>query len=116
MSKYIKNLSNDLIGKHDFKAIFRLMRASTKDSTDHKDQFIKYVEGHLEAHAVKSMSPETLGRVMCSFDRDDLKVVMEDVFKHVHYHPDDMEKTFREIVSSTLACAIWSYLSPEYYV
>lgn len=102
MRSYIVNLTNNLIGKNRYDDIFRRM--------GNEDEFLTHVKFDLDANDVHNMTPETLGKVMCSFEIGD--VLSAHPGKEVTFS-GDCEELLREIVSTCLAYAIRSRLNGE---
>ena len=97
MRQYIVNLTNHLIGKNRYDQIFYRI----KDPRE----FIKQVRLDLEAKDVRDMSPETLGKIMCSFEIGDVMASKADIFTSIHFS-GDCEEMLRELVSLCLAYVI----------
>lgn len=68
MRLYIVNLTNYLIGKHGFDLMFGNMKARAKSAPRWKQEFVSWVHVTISSKDVREMSPETLGKVMCSFE------------------------------------------------
>ena len=73
MKEYIVNLTNNLIGKHGFDLIFESMKAT--NPSGHTQQFFKLVHMTIGSNDVRDMSPETLGKVICSIDGDEIPIM-----------------------------------------
>jgi len=71
MREYIVNLTNNLIGKHGFDLMFNSMKAENL-AEGWQEIFAKLVRSTISPRDVRKMSPETLGKVMCSFEEDEL--------------------------------------------
>lgn len=102
MRTYIINLTNQLIGKHAFDRLDRM----------NCDQFIFHVKSVLELVDVHDMKPETLGKVMCSFEHGDVPTSKEGLFRHITYG-GDCTRVLRELVAFCLARAIYERLTAE---
>lgn len=106
MKPYIKNLTTELIRKGRYDLFY--------DHTPGQAEFRNFVSDDLECGAVRDMTPETLGRIMCAFETGDIAATKEQIFSQVHFagNPGDM---FREMVALMLAYVIWErlYDGPE---
>ena len=97
MRQYIVNLTGNLIGKNNYDALAQKIGLT--------DKFIEHVKSDLEAKDVRKMSPETLGRVMCSLEVGDVMATKEQLCRSVHF-AGDCEEMLRELLSLCLAYAI----------
>jgi hypothetical protein len=104
MTPYIKNLTNNLIGKHRFDEFFRRRIGKTS--------FIDSVRIMLETADVRVMNPETLGRVLCSLEIGDVMLGKKELFGGLHFSGDPGE-TLREMVAACLAQVIHDRLDPS---
>lgn len=102
MREYIVNLTNNLIGKNRYDEIFRRM--------DNRNEFLTHVKFDLDSGDVRDMTPETLGKIMCSFEIGD--VLSSHPGKEVTFS-GDCEDFLRETVSLCLAYAIRGRLNQE---
>lgn len=102
MRKYIVNLTSNLINKNRYDEIFARM--------NNPSEFLTHIALDLESDDVKDMSPETLGKIMCSFEIGD--VMSGHPGKEVKFS-GDCEDLLREIVSICLAYVIRSRLNGE---
>jgi hypothetical protein len=101
MREYIYNLTNNLIGKHNFVAIWEKMQ-------DRKG-FLSHVKMELEVSDVSCMKPETLGRVMCSFESGEVVASREELSVGFDGRCDGL---LRELVSLCLAYVIRERVAP----
>lgn len=92
MGPYITRLTGNLIGKNNYDNVLRRCRT--------KQEFISHVRVDLEFGDVAGWTPETLGRVMCSFEPGEIPVVH--LGKEVHFY-GDCAAMLREMVSVALA-------------
>lgn len=99
MREYIVNLTNHLITKNRY------------DAYPLKGDFINYVANDLEHSDIKDMSPETLGKIMCSLEFGDVMAGKNELLGEIHFsgNPED---TFRELVARCLAYTIKDRLEP----
>lgn len=97
MRQYIVNLTNHLISKNRYDQIFYKIGNS--------DEFVRHVKLDLDSDDVQSMSPETLGKIMYSFEIGDVMANKEELFNGVSFS-GDCEEMLRELVSLCLAYAI----------
>ena len=72
MRQYIVNLTNNLIGKHGFDLMFRHMGTDAVNKLGWKEGFVRLVNMTISAREVRKMSPETLGKVVCSFEQSEI--------------------------------------------
>jgi hypothetical protein len=105
MKQYIVNLTNNLIGKNVYDAIFYRI--------NNLEKFVEHVKTDLEAGDVRAMSPTKLGEIMCSFETGDVMASKKELFNGVHFS-GDCEELLRELVSLCLAYAIRDRLSEEH--
>lgn len=70
MKEYIVNLTNNLIGKYGLNLVFESMKAT--NPSGHTQQFFKLVYMTISSNDVREMSPETLGKVICSMEGDEI--------------------------------------------
>lgn len=101
MRPYIVNLTSHLIGKNRYDVIF--LRPDVLD-------FVRHVKLDLDSGDVRNMSPETLGKIMCSFEVGDIIASKQELLEGVHFS-GDCEEMLRELVSLCLAYAIRDRLS-----
>ena len=103
MRTYIKNLTDNLIGKHGFDLVFDSMRNSAaargwKESS-WKEQFVEFVHLTINAQDIRAMSDETLGKVFCSIEESDIPAVSLNFF-------GNPERFLRDSISRLLAYTI----------
>ena len=99
MREYIVNLTNNLIGKHGFDLMFDSMK-SRAQTPEYKEKFVELVHITIGSRDVREMSPETLGKVMCSFEGSELPAVTPSLF---FGYPDEF---LRNAVSRFLSYSI----------
>ncbi|MDO8633074.1 MAG: hypothetical protein Q7K38_00790 [Candidatus Wildermuthbacteria bacterium] len=97
MRQYIVNLTDNLIGKNRYDEIVRRIGIG--------NEFVRHVKIDLECGDVRNMSPETLGKIMCSFEVGDVVASQLELFEGVHFS-GDCEEMLRELVSLCLAYVI----------
>jgi len=109
MREYIVNLTNDLIGKHGLDLVFETMkeRAGKAKADAWKEEFVNLVRAQISSRSIREMSPETLGKVVCSLEEDELPCYNPGLF---FGKPDQY---LRDIVSSFLAWSIRYRLDEE---
>jgi RNA recognition motif-containing protein len=98
MREYVKNLTNNLIGKHRFDAARRT----------HSNGFIPFVYVTLMTNDVGEMSHETLGKVMCGIGLEDLSG--RSLVDEIHFVDGGCEELLRVLVSWALAHVIQNRL------
>ena len=105
MKEYIVNLTNNLIGTYRFDRMFQNMKTAKEISVevhdDWKEEFVRLVTLTLSTDiGVNEMSPETLGKIVCSMEGGELPC----------YQPAEYfgkpDQYLRNIVSSMLAWSI----------
>ena len=97
MRQYIVDLTNYLISKNRYDEILHRI-------VDW-DKFVQHVKLDLESGDVRTMNPNTLGRIMCSFEIGDVMASKKDLFNGVSFS-GDCEEMLRELISLCLAYAI----------
>lgn len=97
MGQYIVNLTNHLIGKNGYDAIFHRI--------ENLGKFVEHVKASLEAGDVRAMSPAKLGEILCSFEIGDVMAGKQELLDGLHFS-GDCEELLRELVSLCLAYAI----------
>jgi len=97
MRQYIVNLTNHFIGKNRYDKVF--------NKIGNPDEFVQHVKFDLDSGDVRTMNPDTLGRIMCSFEIGDVMASKKDLFNGVSFG-GDCEEMLRELVSLCLAYAI----------
>lgn len=97
MRQYILNLTDNLIGRNNYKEVFSKIRS--------QEEFIDFVKMDQYCGEVRKMNPETLGKIMCAFDIGDVMATRQDLFNGVNFS-GDCEEFLRELVSLCLAYAI----------
>ena len=105
MRKYIVDLTNDLINRNRFDRVCDYMAGN-------KATFLKQATMELLIGDVAQMRPETLGKIMASFEVGDVMVNRQEIFDGVTFSGDS-EEFHREVVSFFLAAAIFERLEPE---
>lgn len=101
MRKYIVDLTNHLIAKNRYDGAFGELESVT---------FLKYVKNDLNFGDVWKMKPETLGKIMCSFEIGDVMACHPG--KEVSF-AGDCEDMLREMVALCLAYVIRDRLDPN---
>ena len=101
-SHYIPNLMHDLIGKNHYDEAFKKIKDDKK--------FFEYVKDSLFVGDVQKMNPETLGKIMSSFEDDDVKASKVDLFTNITFGGNECEKLLRELVAVCLAYLIRDYI------
>ena len=99
MREYIVNLTNNLIGKHGFDLMFESMKAQGF-ADGWQSKFVKFVCDTISSRDVRTWSPETLGKVMCSLDGNELPCINPGLYF------GKPEQTLRDFVSNFLAWSI----------
>lgn len=97
MRQYIINLTNNLIGKNHYDSVFHRIASN--------NEFVQHVRTDLFCGDVQDMSPETLGKIMCSFEIGDVMASKNDLFSNITF-VGDCEDMLRELVSLCLAYVI----------
>lgn len=97
MREYIKNLTNNLIGNHSFDEVSKI--------TPDRDQFLSHVFHILLVGEVSEMTPETLGKIMGSFDAWEVMTGKQEISKYATFAGDSLD-FLREIVALFLAVVI----------
>ncbi len=105
MTLYIVNLTNTLIGKHRFDILFC-------NREDYKPDFTEMVAEILQANDVRKMSPETLGRILCSMEPGDVMADKQQLTERLSFGGDPGEM-LRWMVAVCLAYVITSRLDPK---
>ena len=103
MREYIVNLRKHLILKNRYARTFIMLS---------RPDFVRHVTLDLIAGDVRDMSPETLGKIMCSFEIGDVMASKQELFEGVHFS-GDCEEMLRELVSLCLAYMIRDRLSGQ---
>ncbi len=97
MSVYIENLTNDIIRKHHLVRIF---------NRTNNEEFLNYVVLGIRYEEVVKMSPQTLGRIMCSINSDDIPFKDRDsLWSRARMH-DNTTDLLRDLVCLSLAYVI----------
>ena len=100
MREYIVNLTNNLIRKNRY------------DAHPLNRDFIGHVTNDLEFLDVKNMSPETLGKILCSLEIGDVMAGKQELFGALNFS-GDCEETLRQFVALCLAYVIKERLDPH---
>jgi len=103
MRKYIENLTDDLIRKH------RYDEASRTIFKGKPAAFRAFIAWDLFIEDVADMRPETLGKILCSFETGD--VMSPHPGREVSFS-DNCENMLRELVARCLAYAIEGRFNP----
>jgi hypothetical protein len=101
MRKYIKDLTDNLISKNHYDMVAEMLIKAGKFS----EMFVGHVKLDLEACDVAKMRPETLGKIMASFEVGDVMTSREELFESL-YFGGDCESLLRQSVSLALAYVI----------
>ncbi len=104
MREYIVNLTNDLIRRNRFDVTYGLI--------GDKVSFLHQATTDLLVGDVAKMKPETLGRIMASFEIGDVLVDRKEIFENVTFS-GDCEDFLREIVAFCLANVVFERLGPN---
>lgn len=94
MRPYIVNLTNNLISKNRYDEIFFRL--------GYGDEFVAHVQLDLEAGDIRTMNPETLGKIMASFEIGDVMAGKAELLKDVGFS-GDCEELLRGLVARCLA-------------
>lgn len=106
MREYIVNLTNNLIGKNNYDEIW-----AHRSRLGGYEGFLKHVKVDLEnCDDVRNMNPETLGKIMCSFEIGD--VMSSHPGREVLF-TGDCEQLLRDLVATCLAYVIRDRLDPD---
>lgn len=97
MRPYIKNLTDHLISRNRFFDEWKLI----KD----REKFLQTVKRTLLVRDVQDMRSETLGKIMCSFEPEDVPAARHELLKGIAYG-GDCEEVLRELVALCIAYAI----------
>src|SRR5258708_3435653 len=103
---YIKNLTENLIGKHCYHRVARELS---------RRQFVEHIKDDLENDDVRKMNPETLGKIMCALEIGDVMAGKQELFGALHFAGDPGD-VLRELVSLCLAYAILGRFDEEWGV
>jgi hypothetical protein len=107
MRKYIKDLTDNLISNNRYDMIAERLIAEGNVAL-----FIAHIKLDLEACDVAKMRPETLGKIMASFEVGDVMTSREDLFESL-YFGGDCESLLRQSVALCLAHVIRDRLNPD---
>ncbi len=99
MRKYIEDLTNNLIGRNRYDTLMGHM-------DDDRDKFLEYVQIALRCGDVSDMKPETLGKIMCSFEIGDVPASHYELFSTIRFDSGDCDDLLRTLVSICLAYTI----------
>ncbi len=103
MRKYIQDLTDNLIGKNRYDDLLRRIKDKVK--------FVEHVKLDLESGDIQKMTPETLGKIMCSLELGDVMASKVEILKKVVFG-GDCNLMLRELVSQCLAFVIRDRLDP----
>jgi hypothetical protein len=106
MREYIANLTDNLIGKHNYYVAYQRIH-----DREGRKSFIDHVKLDISDNDVLSMNPETLGKIMCAFESEEVNEIDRRQFDF----EGDCGKFLRESVSLCLAHAIYCRLESERY-
>lgn len=105
MRPYIVNLTNNLIGKNRYDEIYAKFKTI--------DNFVNHVQMDLYCGDVLTMNPETLGKIMASFEIGDVMATKKELFNDLHFS-GDCEDVLRELTARCLAYAIMQRFEPAH--
>ncbi len=108
MRQYIVNLTNNLIAKHAFDEHYE----KCGEGRFWAHEFVRDASLILECSDVKDMSPETLGRIMASFDVGDIMESRDGLLDRIAF-AGDCESLLRDLVATCLAYVIQDRLDPR---
>jgi len=97
MNRYIENLTNSLIKKNHYDVEWTRL--------PNRESFLGYCKMDLLCGDVNPMNPETLGKIVGSFEFAEVFVTKEEIFGNVSF-AGDCTGFLREIVSFFLATVI----------
>lgn len=109
MRKYIVHLTNDLIGKNRLDEVVKRLRASGGEDA-HPDVVFDHVALMLEVSDIQIMNPETLGKILCSFDSGD--VTAKNPFREIGFS-GHVKPSLQQLVARCLTSVILDRLDPE---
>jgi len=92
MRKYIEDLTNNLIGRNRYDTLM-----------GHMDDDREIA---LRCGDVSDMKPETLGKIMCSFEIGDVPASHYELFSTIRFDSGDCDDLLRTLVSICLAYTI----------
>lgn len=104
MSPYIVNLTDNLISKNRYDQFVGLNL--------NRKEFLDYVKTDLSVGDVQDMRPETLGKIMASFQIGDVMASKEELFKGTSF-AGTCGDFLRELTALCLAFAIHQRLSAD---
>ena len=102
MRKYIENLTDALIHKNYLDRVFELMIGI-------RETFLKQVSVELLVGDVAKMNPETLGKIIASFETGDVPLSHQEIFENARFS-GDCEDFLRRVASLFLAAVIFERL------
>lgn len=105
MRQYIVNLTNNLIGKRNYDELW--------DKCQNNEKFIAHCQMDLYCGDVLTMNPETLGKIMASFEIGDVMASQKELLHELHFS-GDCEDVLRELTARCLAYAIMQRLEPAH--
>jgi hypothetical protein len=104
MRPYIVHLTDELILKHRFDAI--------REKITDPEYFLNHVRLSIEFDEIFKMRPETLGKIIASFDPNDVMVGKQELFSNVRFD-GDCEGMLRSLTAACLAYAVRARLDPD---
>lgn len=104
MKGFMRSLVNRLITKNRYDKLLEIQ------FSNNRNQFLRYVKEDLASDDVNTMTPETLGKIMCQIDNGDVSVTNEELSNFVQF-AGNCDEFLREMVSFCLACVIYKHLS-----
>lgn len=102
MRAYIKNLTDNFIGKHHLE--------EEREFYPNRSDFLKHIAFTLEICELQNMRPETLGKILGEFEVCDVMASQAEIVEQLHFSGDCMD-LLRRLVATTLAHAIFHRLS-----
>ena len=103
-NKYIKDLTDQLISKNYLDTAWR--------QAPSEEEFFKFAKRDLLCGDVQNMRPETLGKIMCSFEHGSVPASKDEIFAAVAFG-GDCDQLLRELVSACLTFVITARLNPR---
>ncbi|OHA79951.1 MAG: hypothetical protein A2747_01885 [Candidatus Yonathbacteria bacterium RIFCSPHIGHO2_01_FULL_44_41] len=104
MKGFMRSLVNRLITKNRYDKLLEIQ------FPNNRDEFLRYVKEDLASDDVNTMTPETLGKIMCQIDNGDVSVTKEELSNFVQFL-GNCDELLREMVSLCLACVIYKHLN-----
>ncbi len=108
MREYIKNLTDNLIGKNRYDEVDLKMRGQQ----GYPGNLVDHVKVDLEAGDIQDMNPETLGKIMANLEIGDVMASRKELFDNLHFS-GNCEDLLRELVALCLAFVVRDRLDPS---